>query len=199
MKLQSHDNYLEIDGMMSIQKGSVLKLIRSKLNDRVTVINEMGDRFSIELKDAELDGVPATSLNELYDYLKTNLFIDGGGSTGEGVLSVTGSLVDDTDAKNPIINFPVNNVTTNEATYQIDGRGTYTFTGVFGDWYLPLISETEGHTVRIIDWGSAGLTIHSHSEDVDGISESGVNVETRVLSLGETATFYNNSFKWVMT
>lgn len=194
-------NLTTTDKQLIVNEGASIPRLqfshRKHGENEVKITGNNGETITLDYRMDTIDDESYDSQQELFDAISS--FLIDGGSTGAGVQSVSGDVVDDSDPQNPVINFPVNNVVSSEPNLQIESRGTYTFTGDSADWELPLISSTVGHTVRIVDWGSTLFTINGHPEDTDAISESGVNMQSRTLSKGETATFYNNSIKWVMT
>lgn len=92
--LQSKANSFILNGM-EYQKGAV------PVNHSVEGISI--NQNSAQLSEIECDGSVFGTIAELNTWISANLFKSGGGSTGEGVQSVTGNIVNNTDPKNPII------------------------------------------------------------------------------------------------
>lgn len=84
MNLTVKEKYVEIDDVISIQKGSATRIIKRRANPiGVSLFLPFG-RILIQLEGTTIEGAPASDNNVLYDFLKTNLFSLGGGS-GEGL------------------------------------------------------------------------------------------------------------------
>lgn len=69
----------------------------------LTIIGGTGN-IRIMVNETTLDGNPVSNRDELISYLQENCFNLGGNGTSEGVQSISGSSVDNTDPKNPIVN-----------------------------------------------------------------------------------------------
>lgn len=66
------------------------------------------DHMDLDYTKTKIDGVQCKSAEYLFNFLKEHAFCNEGGASPvtDGVKSVTGSLVDNTDAKNPKVNLP---------------------------------------------------------------------------------------------
>lgn len=188
--ITNDDHWVVIDGIRYL-RGDISP-IEPVLTTGVKIRGDNVNPMVIAVDGTTVNGVAVASQADLIQWFEQNSFKTGGG-TGEGVQSVSGDLVDNTDPNNPKVNFNTNTVSTAEQEYDILRRGTYTFTGDSATWSLPSISSTFGQVVRIISWGDGVLTITGE------INESGVDVSEREMMRGETATFTNNGFKWVIT
>lgn len=83
MDIIAHEKYLEIDDNTSYQKGSVYKMYTSESPYvGVTLHFNNGVQRTILLEGTTIDGVEPADTDELYEYLKENLFNDGGARLG---------------------------------------------------------------------------------------------------------------------
>lgn len=188
--ITNDDHWVVIDGIRYL-RGDISP-IEPVLTTGVKIRGDNVNPMVIAVDGTTVNGVAVASQADLIEWFEQNSFKTGGG-TGEGVQSVSGDLVDNTDPNNPKVNFNTNTVSTDDDPYQMSGRGTYTFTGDSATWSLPSISSTFGQVIRVISWGDGILTITGE------INESGSDLEQREMTKGETATFTNNGFKWVIT
>lgn len=91
-------NWLQVDGAR-LQKGK-WDLSLTKAGVR---LSDAGERIDIPYEGTTIDGDIVGSAGELFAFFEAQGFKTGGG-TGEGVQSVSGDLVDDTDPNNPKVN-----------------------------------------------------------------------------------------------
>lgn len=82
MNLVANETHLQIDDNVAIQKGSLFRLSKE---DGYCLISMSGGSVTIPLKGTTIDGAGVADIDELYDFLKTSLFKQGGGAPAEGV------------------------------------------------------------------------------------------------------------------
>lgn len=70
----------------------------------VRILFNTGVTQDLKVSESKIDGVDVTSSGELFDFFKAQSFNVGGNGSSDGVQSISGSSVDNTDPKNPIIN-----------------------------------------------------------------------------------------------
>lgn len=81
MDITSSDKYLEIDGTQAYQKGSAYRIYEAQAPYTGVVVHfENGVERTFRISDTTINGVAPVDLAELYDFLKENLFLDGGGA-----------------------------------------------------------------------------------------------------------------------
>lgn len=122
------------------------------------------------VNETTLDGNPVSNRDELISYLQENCFNLGGNGTSEGVQSISGSSVDNTDPKNPIVNSTsvswseindkpliVAEGNTEEAARAAIGAGrsnleigTTSGTAKSGD-YTPTVSDVTGLSAQLLN------------------------------------------------
>lgn len=106
MNLTVKEKYVEMDNVISIQKGSATRIVRRRASPvGVSLFLPFG-RFLIELNGTTIDGVAVGSNEELYQFLKTNLFSLGGGGAGEGVLVNFGNTLVEMDGEQMVFTVP---------------------------------------------------------------------------------------------
>ena len=84
----------------SLLPKSVYSVVKIANGVRIANIN-------LDYRTTKIDGEQVHSMEELYEYFRVHGFNNsGGGSVISGIQSVSGALVDNTDAMNPKVNLP---------------------------------------------------------------------------------------------
>lgn len=106
MNLTVKEKYVEIGDVISVQKGSATRIIRRRAVPLgVSLFLPLGRCF-VPLEGTTINGSAIGSNDELYEFLKTNLFIKGGGGTGEGVLVNFGNTLVEMDGEQTVFTVP---------------------------------------------------------------------------------------------
>lgn len=97
----SNENSIEIDGtIMPLNSRDV-----TRLSNGVRISKSGANSYiDIPLENTTIDGVPAESVDSLMDFFRSKGFSLGGGDGSNGVASVSGNIVDDSDPENPVVN-----------------------------------------------------------------------------------------------
>lgn len=110
-QITTETNWVRVDTAL-IQKGT-RDVIQTGTGVRLQSVGT-GAVMDIPVAGSTIDGSPVTDAQELFAFFQAQGFKNGGGAPVEGVQSVTGDAVDNTDPMNPVIG--------NTAWDDIDGK-----------------------------------------------------------------------------
>lgn len=86
------------------------------VSDDTILVNNLNGTLS----EVTINGNSYSTMQEFIDAADELLFDNGGGAPGEGVQSVTGDLVDNTDPRNPVVNLPTDVLRQSDTTTEME-------------------------------------------------------------------------------
>lgn len=163
-EIVTETNCIRVDDALIPKNTVVVNL----LPDGVRLTSVAGGwSHNIRSEDSTIDGVQVTDSAQLYSFFLENSFKDGGGSTGEGVQSITGNLVDNSDPNNPVVVNPTAEDITNATEIGINilkSLDAETIRGLLGLASLALKSQVFSGDI------ATGSINNAHINNVAGIS-----------------------------
>lgn len=198
-EILSNEGGLTLNGGKSgVSRGDYTLTVEQSGQTKVVALRSNNGKVNWTLNpiDTTVDGEDFETAEDLL--IKLNSFRKGGGSTGEGVQSVNGNLVDNTDPNNPIVNFNDGMITgvniRSSDPIVFDKTGYYTYEGdddIVS--VLPDVVTSEGK--RFILFNAEGEGTWTVEGD---IYESGVDVPSLTMMRGENYIIYSNGNKWMI-
>lgn len=155
------------------------------VSDDTILVNNLNGNLS----EVTINGNSYGTMQEFVDAADELLFENGGGAPGEGVQSVTGDLVDNTDTRNPVVNLPTDVHSSGEdVTNKIWINGKNIYRRVFHNEVI----EDDG--LILISLAGTGITEVTHFDytvNEDGVMRKSVdtldvNVTNTSLSITPT-------------